>query len=94
MFNVTRFLKRAQSSPQRTSANQRRLDIGLDRRPKVKKSLFAHVLKETAGGVETLHSASERAQHLARHGAHGTRPDALTRWLKQWAVHHGGRTIL
>jgi len=36
MFNVTRFLKRAQSSPS-TSANQRRLDIGLDRRPKVKK---------------------------------------------------------
>src|SRR5687767_7592332 len=83
-------INRRRQNQQRPATAERRLDLGLDQRPRVKKSLFGRIfasevaIKETIGGIETLHSASERARHLSSFGALGLTEPGLKRWLEKW----------
>jgi hypothetical protein len=84
-------LRKREQSPARPVCGERKLAFGVDHRVRriQKRSLFGHVLKETVGGVESLHSASPLLRHLARHSALGYTEPELKRWLKSW-VRRGG----
>lgn len=75
---------------------ERRLDFGLDQRPRVRKSLFGHIFavnKEDITGMET--SPAHRRDELFRFGAMrlGWTEPALKRFLKTW-IKSGGVAIL
>jgi hypothetical protein len=90
-FSINR---RRQDRPQGRPAagGQRGLDLGLDRRPRVQKT-FEFIFKETIGGVETMHSRSDRARWLDRYGAWYSTSPGLRDWLNRWRA-GGGVAIL
>ena len=78
--------------PVRPMTGDRRLGLGVDhrQRPKVQKSLFAHVLKEDNTGINTL--PRDTRDRLYRRGAwdvwDGISPE-LHRWFKRWMARGG-----
>lgn len=89
---------RKRSDRPRPTSAERRLGLGVDQRPKVRKKTFTFgdIFKEEISGVEVLHSQSERARRLARFGVwHDIDPTApeLRRWLRNW-VRRGGLALL
>ena len=93
-FSINRNRQQKQGPARRSSA-ERKLDLGVDRRPAVRKGAgaFDFIFKEEITGVEVLHSQSERARFLNRYGALGVTEPQLRRWLSQW-VRGGGLTLL
>src|SRR5690349_3282358 len=85
------YLRKKGRSRNRLITAGRRLDVGLEPRPRIKKAAgaFDFIFKQQLGGIEVAHSGSALALFLSRNSALGATEPALKRWLERW-VRGGG----